>query len=77
MYDVISLRELLVDFIQCGINQNNNPIFKLNPGGAPSNVLAMLSKLGHKTAFIGKVRNDYLGNILGKMCDVKITHLRL
>ena len=66
MYDVISLGELLVGFIQCGINENNNPIFKLNPGGAPSNVLAMLSKLGHKTAFIGKVGNDYFGNMLVK-----------
>ena len=29
-------------------------------------VLAMLSKLGHKTAFIGKVGNDFLGEQLRK-----------
>ncbi len=28
-----------------------------NYGGAPGNVLSMLTRLGHKTAFIGKVGN--------------------
>lgn len=36
-------------------------MFEANPGGAPCNVLAMLAKLGHRTAFIGKVGNDFLG----------------
>jgi fructokinase len=35
-----------------------------NAGGAPCNVLAMLTKLGKQTAFIGKVGNDYFGNFL-------------
>ena len=35
-----------------------------NPGGAPCNVLAMLTKLGHKTAFIGKVGEDFFGEQL-------------
>ena len=35
-----------------------NALFAANPGGAPCNVLAMLTKLGHSTAFIGKVGND-------------------
>lgn len=35
-----------------------------NPGGAPCNVLAMLTKLGKKTAFIGKVGDDFLGRHL-------------
>lgn len=39
-------------------------MFEANPGGAPCNVLAMLSKLGHKTAFIGKVGNDFFGKQL-------------
>ena len=38
-----------------------------NPGGAPCNVLAMLSKLGKKTAFIGKVGDDYLGHHLASV----------
>ena len=46
MYDVVALGELLVDFIQNGSNQNGNPVFEANPGGAPCNVLAMLARLG-------------------------------
>ena len=36
-------------------------MFEANPGGAPCNVLAMLNKLGHPTAFIGKVGKDIFG----------------
>lgn len=66
MYDVVALGELLVDFIQNGSSAKGNPIFEANPGGAPCNVLAMLSHLGYQTAFIGKVGEDYFGRMLGK-----------
>lgn len=58
--DVAALGELLIDFTENGISSQGNPLFEANPGGAPCNVLAMLTKLGHKTAFIGKVGNDFL-----------------
>ncbi len=64
MADVTALGELLIDFTENGLSGQGNPIFEANPGGAPCNVLAMLTKLGNKTAFIGKVGNDYLGNLL-------------
>ena len=54
-YDVTALGELLIDFTENGKSGQGNPLFEANPGGAPCNVLAMLSKLGHKTTFIGKV----------------------
>ena len=54
-YDVAAIGELLIDFTQNGTSSQGNPIFEANPGGAPCNVLAMLQKLGHQTAFIGKV----------------------
>ena len=54
-YDVVALGELLIDFTENGKSNQGNPLFEANPGGAPCNVLAMLTKLGHKTAFIGKV----------------------
>lgn len=38
--------------------------FARNPGGAPANVLAMNSKLGGSSAFIGKVGNDAFGSYL-------------
>ena len=58
-YDVVALGELLIDFTQNGISEQGNPLFEANPGGAPCNVLSMLSKLGHKTAFIGKTLPTY------------------
>lgn len=63
-YDVVALGELLIDFIENGISSQGNPLFEANPGGAPCNVLAMLSKLGHKTAFVGKVGKDFFGEQL-------------
>ncbi len=65
MYDVVAMGELLVDFIQNGSSAAGNPVFEANPGGAPCNVLAMLSRLGYQTAFIGKVGDDYFGRMLG------------
>ena len=63
-YDVVALGELLIDFTENGISSQGNPLLEANPGGAPCNVLALLSKLGHKTAFIGKVGKDIFGSQL-------------
>lgn len=60
-YDVVALGELLIDFTDNGVSGQGNTIFEANPGGAPCNVLAMLQKLGDKTAFIGKVGKDIFG----------------
>ena len=65
-YDVTALGELLIDLTQNGISEQGNPILEANPGGAPCNVLACLSKLGHKAAFIGKVGKDGFGDQLTK-----------
>lgn len=62
--DVTALGELLIDFTENGRSDQGNPLFEANPGGAPCNVLAMLKKLGHKVAFIGKVGNDFFGEQL-------------
>jgi len=63
-YDVTALGELLIDFTQNGQSEQGNGLFEANPGGAPCNVLAMLTKAGRRTAFIGKVGNDMLGRML-------------
>ena len=63
-YDVTALGELLIDFTENGKSGQGNPLFEANPCGAPCNVLAMLSKLGHKTTFIGKVGKDFFGQQL-------------
>lgn len=62
--DVTALGELLIDFTSNGMSDQGNPLFEANPGGAPCNVLAMLARLGKKTAFIGKVGNDFFGRQL-------------
>ena len=61
MKDVVALGELLIDFTDNGMSAQGNTMFEANPGGAPCNVLAMLNKLGHPTAFIGKVGKDIFG----------------
>ena len=63
-YDVTALGELLIDFTENGLSRQGNFLVEANPGGAPCNVLAMLTKFGKKTAFIGKVGNDFLGHHL-------------
>ncbi len=63
-YDVCALGELLIDFTENGISSQGNPVMEANPGGAPCNVLAMLTKMGYKTAFIGKIGNDIFGRQL-------------
>ena len=56
--------ELLIDFTENGISNQGNPLLEANPGGAPCNVLSMLTNLGHSTAFIGKVGDDIFGEML-------------
>lgn len=63
-YDVVALGELLIDLTQNGYSGQGNPLLEANPGGAPCNVLALLTKLGHSTAFIGKVGKDGFGDQL-------------
>lgn len=64
MFDVTALGELLIDFTPNGKSETGSPVFTANPGGAPANFLAALSKCGKKTAFIGKVGKDAFGKLL-------------
>ena len=56
--------ELLIDFTMNGQSTQGNNMFEACPGGAPCNVLALLNKMGKKTAFIGKVGRDQFGTLL-------------
>ena len=60
-FDVVTLGELLIDFTDNGKSAQGNTMFEANPGGALCNVLAMLNRFGHPTAFIGKVGKDIFG----------------
>ena len=69
VYDVAAMGEMLIDFTLNGQSDQGNNLFEACPGGAPCNVLAMLNKLGRKTAFIGKVGEDQFGRLLRDTID--------
>ena len=69
LYDVTALGEMLIDFTMNGQSEQGNNLFEACPGGAPCNALAMLNKLGRKTAFIGKVGEDQFGRLLRDTID--------
>ena len=66
MADVITLGEMLIDFvsIESGVGIKDSPGFLKAPGGAPANVAVALSRLGVRTGFIGMVGNDEFGCFL-------------
>lgn len=67
--DVIAIGELLIDMAPGEESAQGNMTFEACPGGAPCNVLALLQKAGHKTGFIGKVGDDFLGHMLGETIE--------
>lgn len=60
-FDITSFGEILIDFTCVDFKKR---FFQQNPGGAPANVLVSATKLGARTAFIGKVGNDMHGEFL-------------
>ncbi len=75
MPDVVTLGELLIDFVPTvsGVTLIEAPAFKKAPGGAPANVAAGLAKLGVSCAFLGKVGEDAFGQFLkGTLEDVGV-----
>ena len=64
MKDVVALGELLIDFAPVCTDDAGYPTLKAQPGGAPGNFLAALTKYGCSTALIGKVGEDAFGHLL-------------
>ena len=64
MIDVTALGELLIDFTPYGTADDGCHLFGRNPGGAPANLLATVSRYGGKTALITKVGSDIFGDFL-------------
>ena len=64
MIDVVALGELLIDFAPRSVNEAGYPVLSANPGGAPGNFLAALTKYGRTAAMIGKVGDDAFGRLL-------------
>lgn len=64
MLEVITIGEALIDFTPSGRTAGGNEQLECNPGGAPANVAAALSRLGAKSALISKVGKDHFGSLL-------------
>lgn len=69
MYDITAIGELLIDFTPAGQTERGDMLFARIPGGAPANVLAAATKLGNRTAFLGKVGKDAFGSFLRATLD--------
>lgn len=68
-YDITAIGEILIDMTSGDKSSQGNDTFEACPGGAPCNVLSLLAKNGHKTAFIGKVGDDMFGHMLAGIID--------
>lgn len=64
MAKITAMGELLIDFATKEVDSSGYPLMKANPGGAPCNFLAALTKYGMETSFIGKVGRDAFGSML-------------
>ena len=64
--DIVALGELLIDFTEAGKSKDNRKLFEQNPGGAPANLLTVVSHMGYHAEFVGKVGKDMHGAFLKK-----------
>lgn len=64
MTDITTIGEVLIDLTQSGRTEQGIPRFDANPGGAPANLAVAASRLGAKTAYIGRVGRDSFGDYL-------------
>lgn len=62
--DVVALGELLIDFTEVGRSKSGKKLFEQNPGGAPANLLTVVSHMGYRTEFVGKIGSDMQGRFL-------------
>lgn len=63
---VVSFGEMLIDFVPdtAGVSLAESVGFIKAPGGAPANVAVAISKLGGRSAFVGKFGHDEFGHML-------------
>ncbi len=72
MFDVVSVGELLIDFVEAS-HAGRSVLFEQYPGGAPANVAVTLARLGRRSAFVGKVGSDQFGDFLRR--ELKENHV--
>jgi sugar/nucleoside kinase (ribokinase family) len=63
--EVVCMGEILVDIIPIKASVYRDGMgFEIHFGGAPANVAVGISRLGHKSAFVGSVGDDPFGDML-------------
>ena len=69
--NLVCLGEYLIDFFPQEVGKPLAEVsaFHPKPGGAPANVAVAASRLGYKSAFIGKVGRDDFGAFLADVLD--------
>lgn len=63
-FDLVSIGDLMIDFTSAGASESGMLLFERNPGGAPMNVAAQLSRLGGTAAAVACVGADEHGDFL-------------
>jgi sugar/nucleoside kinase (ribokinase family) len=62
VYEILSIGEILIDMMPYGGPAGSGElIFEGKAGGSAANVACVAAKLGHSTAFVGKVGRDAMG----------------
>lgn len=63
---VASFGEMLIDFVptEAGVSLAEATVFLKAPGGAPANVAIAVTRLGGRSAFVGKLGDDEFGRML-------------
>ena len=69
MTEITAIGEILIDLTQSGLTEQGIPRFDANPGGAPANLAVAASRLGAKTAFVGRVGRDSYGDFLRRTLE--------
>ena len=73
--EAIGLGEILVDLIPIKSGSyEDGTLIEMHFGGAPANVIVGISRLGHKTAMIGAIGNDPLGDLLKNFLEKEHVH---
>ncbi len=76
MFELVVVGEALIDYTPAGRSEAGYPLYEENPGGSCANLVCAASKLGTKTAFIGKVGADMQGEFLSRSlakCGVDVS----
>lgn len=69
-FDVIALGEVYIEFVPSAKSPSGNELFERRVGGAPADILAAVTRLGGRCAYIGKTGDDIFGNFIKNSLEI-------